>query len=123
MILGVLGTGVTFHLNSRLIADEGPTAAATVGYLLPVVSVVLGAVFLGERLGVRTVAGMAVVLVGVGLTRRRRPQGQPRRQPPGRQAESGPPDPAARSIRPDAHAEPKEATLLLQRSAICGRCR
>ena len=39
--LGVLGTGVTFYLNYRLIADEGPVTAATVGYLLPVVSVTL----------------------------------------------------------------------------------
>lgn len=69
VVLGVFGTGLTFHLNTRLIADEGPTAAATVGYLLPVVSVALGALVLGEEIGVRVVAGMAVVLVGVGLTR------------------------------------------------------
>ena len=68
-ILGVFGTGITFYLNYRLIADEGPTAAATVGYLLPVVSVALGALFLGEPLSLRVVGGMAVVLVAVGLTR------------------------------------------------------
>jgi len=38
--LGVLATGVTFHLTYRIIAAEGATNAATVGYLLPVVSVV-----------------------------------------------------------------------------------
>ncbi|MFH9551165.1 DMT family transporter [Streptomyces sp. NPDC051445] len=70
--LGVLGTGLTFYLNYRLIADEGPTAAATVGYLLPVVSVALGAVVLDEHIGARVLAGMAVVLLGVGLTRRSR---------------------------------------------------
>ncbi|GGQ44926.1 DMT family transporter [Streptomyces asoensis] len=70
LALGVLGTGVTFYLNYRLIADEGPTTAASVGYLLPVVSVALGAVVLDEHIGARVVAGMAVVLVGVGLTRR-----------------------------------------------------
>uniref|UniRef100_UPI0034DFE866 DMT family transporter n=1 Tax=Streptomyces flavofungini TaxID=68200 RepID=UPI0034DFE866 len=69
VVLGTLGTGITFHLNSRLIADEGPTAAATVGYLLPVVSVALGALVLGEEIGARVVMGMAVVLAGVGLTR------------------------------------------------------
>ncbi|MGW8888957.1 DMT family transporter [Streptomyces sp. NPDC055749] len=75
VVLGILGTGVTFHLNSRLIADEGPTAAATVGYLLPVVSVVLGAVVLDERLSARVIAGLAVVLIGVGLTRSHQPGG------------------------------------------------
>ncbi|MFE4969704.1 DMT family transporter [Streptomyces sp. NPDC056660] len=68
--LGVLATGVTFYLNYRLIADEGATSAATVGYLLPVVSVTLGALVLDEHIGLRVVAGMAVVLGGVALTRR-----------------------------------------------------
>ncbi|WP_329339884.1 DMT family transporter [Streptomyces sp. NBC_00663] len=67
--LGVLGTGVTFYLNYRLIADEGPTTAATVGYLLPVVSVALGALLLDEQVGLRVLTGMAVVLVGVAMTR------------------------------------------------------
>ena len=67
--LGILGTGVTFYLNYRLIADEGPTTAATVGYLLPVVSVTLGALFLDERVGSRVLIGMAIVLAGVALSR------------------------------------------------------
>ncbi|MEU9169222.1 DMT family transporter [Streptomyces sp. NPDC048420] len=66
--LGILGTGVTFYLNYRLIADEGPTTAATVGYLLPVVSVTLGAVLLDERVGLRVLMGMGIVLAGVALT-------------------------------------------------------
>ncbi|MFC8954902.1 DMT family transporter [Streptomyces sp. NPDC057101] len=71
VVLGIFATGLTFHLNYRMIADEGPTAAAAVGYLLPVVSVTLGALVLDEPLTARVMAGMAVVLVGVGLTRAR----------------------------------------------------
>jgi drug/metabolite transporter (DMT)-like permease len=52
-----------------MIAAEGATNAATVGYLLPVVSVALGAIVLGEPLSLRIVAGMAAVLTGVALTR------------------------------------------------------
>ena len=70
-VLGVFGTGITFYLNYRVIADEGPTAAATVGYLLPVVSVALGTLFLGEPLTPRVVGGMAIVLFAVALTRLR----------------------------------------------------
>ncbi|MGQ5262522.1 DMT family transporter [Micromonospora sp. ZYX-F-536] len=70
VILGVVATGATFHLTYRIIAAEGATNAATVGYLLPVVSVALGAIVLDEGLSPRIVAGMVVVLVGVGLTRR-----------------------------------------------------
>ncbi|OLR91134.1 DMT family transporter [Actinokineospora bangkokensis] len=68
-VLGVLGTGVAFAINLRLITDEGATQATTVGYLLPVVSVLLGALFLHEPLTTRVVAGMLVVLLGVGMTR------------------------------------------------------
>ncbi|GLZ30423.1 multidrug transporter [Lentzea sp. NBRC 105346] len=70
-ILGVFGTGIAFILNYRVIADEGATTATSVGYLLPVVSVLLGAAFLHEQLNLRVVAGMLVVLLGVALTRRR----------------------------------------------------
>jgi drug/metabolite transporter (DMT)-like permease len=73
-VLGVFGTGFAFALNYRIITDEGPTNAATVGYLLPVVSVLLGALFLDETLTPHVIAGMVVVLGGVGLTRVRRRQ-------------------------------------------------
>jgi drug/metabolite transporter (DMT)-like permease len=71
VVLGVLGTGLTFYLNFRIIADEGATSAATVGYLLPVVSVALGAAVLGEELSARIVLGMVVVLLGVAVTQAR----------------------------------------------------
>jgi drug/metabolite transporter (DMT)-like permease len=70
-ILGVFGTGVALVFNNRLIIDEGVTTATSVGYLLPVVSVLLGVFFLHEPLNVRIVAGMVVVLAGVALSRRR----------------------------------------------------
>ena len=70
-VLGVFGTGFAFLIQHAQIAKEGPTAASMVAYLLPVVSVLLGSLFLHETLSWREVAGMAVVLVGVGLTRRK----------------------------------------------------
>jgi len=84
VILGVVATGITFHLTYRIIAAEGATNAATVGYLLPVVSVALGAVVLDEVLSLRVIAGMVVVLAGVGLTRRHQrppPPAETRRLP------------------------------------------
>ncbi|MFG2501256.1 DMT family transporter [Streptomyces sp. NPDC048441] len=72
VVLGIFATGVTFHLTYRIIADEGATNAATVGYLLPVVSVALGAIVLDEAFSLRVALGMTVVLVGVGMTRRQK---------------------------------------------------
>ena len=71
-LLGVFSTGFAFALNHRLIADEGPTNASVAGYLLPVVSVLLGAIALHEVNTTRVILGMGVVLVGVALTRLRR---------------------------------------------------
>ncbi|MEV6204492.1 DMT family transporter [Streptomyces sp. NPDC051771] len=82
VILGVVATGVTFHLTYRTIAAEGATNTTAVGYLLPVVSVTLGVVVLDEEFGLRIALGMAVVLVGVGLVRRQaRPATQPAPRP------------------------------------------
>ena len=73
-LLGVFSTGFAFALNHRLIADEGATNAAVAGYLLPIVSVLLGAIALHEPITLRVIAGMVVVLLGVSMTRlRRRP--------------------------------------------------
>jgi len=84
VVLGVFGTGFAFALNYRVIADEGATQAATVGYLLPVVSVLLGALVLGEDLNPRVIAGMVVVLAGVAMTRiRRQPAADPEPVPAG----------------------------------------
>ncbi|MER7015750.1 DMT family transporter [Saccharopolyspora sp. NPDC000359] len=69
-VLGVFGTGLAFALNYRIISDEGATTASTVTYLMPIVSVLLGWWLLDEGLGLRILLGMAVVLIGVLLTRR-----------------------------------------------------
>jgi drug/metabolite transporter (DMT)-like permease len=72
-ILGALGTGTAYVLNYRLITDEGPTATSTVTYLLPVVAVVLGIVFLGEPAAAHLLIGTGIVLVGIALVQRRTP--------------------------------------------------
>ncbi|PRW61789.1 DMT family transporter [Actinopolyspora mortivallis] len=68
-VLGIFGTGFAFALHIRIISDEGATTASTVTYLMPVVSVVLGWLVLDERFGPRMVLGMAIVLLGVALSR------------------------------------------------------
>jgi drug/metabolite transporter (DMT)-like permease len=70
-VLGVVGTGFAYVLNYQIITSEGATVASTVTYLLPVVAIVLGVLVLGESITVITLAGIALVLAGVALTRRR----------------------------------------------------
>ena len=70
-ILGIVGTGLAYVLNYQIITSEGATAASTVTYLLPVVAIVLGVLVLGESITAMMLAGIALVLAGVALTRRR----------------------------------------------------
>lgn len=72
VVLGIFSTGIAFALNYLLISAEGAVVASTVGYLIPVVSVLMGTLFLSEALNLRVVAGMVVVLAGVALTRVRK---------------------------------------------------
>jgi drug/metabolite transporter (DMT)-like permease len=74
VMLGVGGTGLAYILSYRLLADEGAPAASTVTYLMPPVSVVLGALVLDEPLHRNLVLGAVVVLVGVALAQQPRVQ-------------------------------------------------
>ncbi len=69
-VLGIIGTGFAYVLNYQIITSEGATAAATVTYLLPVIAIVLGVLFLHENVTVTVLTGIALVLAGVALTRR-----------------------------------------------------
>jgi drug/metabolite transporter (DMT)-like permease len=70
-VLGIIGTGIAYVLNYQIITSEGATIASTVTYLLPVIAIVLGVLVLGESVTAMILAGIALVLVGVALTRRR----------------------------------------------------
>jgi drug/metabolite transporter (DMT)-like permease len=70
-VLGAVGTGFAYVLNYQIITSEGATIASTVSYLLPVVAIVLGVLVLSENVTATTLAGIALVLAGVALTRRR----------------------------------------------------
>ena len=66
-LLGLLGTGFAYTLSYRLIADVGPTRAAVVTYLIPVVAVTVGVVFLHERFSFRLVVGGVLTVGGIAL--------------------------------------------------------
>ena len=70
-VLGIVGTGFAYVLNYQIIASDGATVASTVTYLLPVVAIVLGVLVLNETVTVTMLAGIALVLAGVALTRQR----------------------------------------------------
>jgi drug/metabolite transporter (DMT)-like permease len=67
VLLGVLGTGLAFVLNTAVTAGLGATFASTVTYLSPLIGVVLGALVLGEQISVWSVVGGVIVVLGVAV--------------------------------------------------------
>jgi drug/metabolite transporter (DMT)-like permease len=71
LALGVFGTGLTFVLNYSLIRDVGATTTATVAYVMPIVSTLLGILALGEPLRWYEPLGAAIIVVGAILAQSR----------------------------------------------------
>jgi len=69
--VGVLGTGVAFVLMGRLVGRVGPTRASIVGYLIPVVALLLGVLLRNDEVGPVAIAGVGLVVAGAYLTSRR----------------------------------------------------
>ncbi|HVM04843.1 MAG TPA: EamA family transporter [Acidimicrobiales bacterium] len=70
-LLGAVGTGIAYVVNYRSIADVGSTRASLVTYLVPIVAVTVGVVFLHERFHVRLVVGGALTIAGMAMIQER----------------------------------------------------
>ncbi|HEY2078110.1 MAG TPA: DMT family transporter [Streptosporangiaceae bacterium] len=71
VLLGALGTGIAYLLNYGIIAAAGATIATTVGYVMPLVSILAGIALLGERLTWNEPVGAAVIVAGAALVQAR----------------------------------------------------
>lgn len=68
--LGVFGSGLAMIMYFYLIHELGPTRGSMVTYLFPLGGVLLGVVFLGERLTWQLVAGAALIVSGIVVVNR-----------------------------------------------------
>jgi drug/metabolite transporter (DMT)-like permease len=69
--LGALGTGLAFVLMGTLVSRVGSSRASFATYLIPVVALVLGAVFLDETVRALSIAGIVLVIAGAMMASRR----------------------------------------------------
>lgn len=69
-ILAVFCSAIAFLLLFALIAEIGPVRATAITYVNPAVAVIAGALVLGERITVWTIAGFALILLGSFLVTR-----------------------------------------------------
>jgi drug/metabolite transporter (DMT)-like permease len=71
--LGAVGTGLAFVLMGTLVSRVGSSRASFATYLIPVVALVLGAVFLDETVRALSILGIVLVIAGALLASRREP--------------------------------------------------
>jgi drug/metabolite transporter (DMT)-like permease len=63
----LFGSGLAFLIFFRLIGSWGATRTSTVAYLMPVVGIALGAIFLSEAITTNRLIGTVLVIGGVAL--------------------------------------------------------
>ena len=71
VVLGVVGTGLAFAFMASLVGRVGGPRASFVTYLIPVVSLILGAVFQSDTVAFIAVVGVVLVIGGAVLASRR----------------------------------------------------
>ena len=86
LVLGLVGTGFAYMLQFDVVRGAGPMIGSTITYLIPVVSVLLGVLVLGERLGRWQLVGFAIVLGAAYVINRRPASRQPATVPEREQA-------------------------------------
>lgn len=70
-ILGMVGTGISNIIFFKLIQISSPVFASSVTYIIPVVAIFLGTVFMEESMNVMQIFGAIVVLIGVYFSSRK----------------------------------------------------
>jgi drug/metabolite transporter (DMT)-like permease len=71
LFAGLVGTALSWSLWFALVSSGDAGRAASYIFFVPLVSLVIGAVFLHETLGPSLLAGAALVILGVYLVNRR----------------------------------------------------
>jgi drug/metabolite transporter (DMT)-like permease len=69
---GVFGTGLAYLLFFRVLALAGATRTMLITYVTPMAAILLGALFLGERLPLRAFVAMVLILLGMTVVGARR---------------------------------------------------
>lgn len=84
-MLALVSTSLGNIIFFRLIARTTPSIVSLNNYLIPAMGVIFGSLFLGEAIGPRELAAMALILAGIAVT-----TGSPFRRRPGPEAIPGP---------------------------------
>lgn len=69
ILLGVFASGIAYVWNAQVIAHFGSARGSSVSYLIPIVAIVSGFLFLDEKLTPHQLIGGIVILLGIWLSK------------------------------------------------------
>jgi drug/metabolite transporter (DMT)-like permease len=98
-LIGLLTTALATVAYFRLIRLAGAGFASMINYLIPVFALLVGWLFLDERLGASAFAGLALILTGLFIVQSQRPTRPSDVRPPSREPSRSPPPPGAPHAR------------------------
>ena len=71
LVLGILGSGFAYIWNFKILAAAGSAIASSVTFMTTIVAVIVGVLFLGEKISWNEPIGAVIVLLGVALAQGR----------------------------------------------------
>jgi drug/metabolite transporter (DMT)-like permease len=71
LILGIVGTGITYIMIQTLIKQSGAGVASDTTYVILFIAILLGIVVLGEKINIWQIIGSALILIGLVIINRK----------------------------------------------------
>ena len=71
LLLGIFPTAIATVIYFAIIARVGPSFLSQINYLIPVWAVLIGVVFLNEKIGINALVALAIILLGIAIAQRK----------------------------------------------------
>jgi len=71
VILGIFPTAFATIIYFAVIARVGPSFLSQINYLIPVWAVIIGVLFLNERIGMNAIIALIIILAGIAIAQRK----------------------------------------------------
>ncbi len=70
-LLGIFPTALATIIYFAVIARVGPSFLSQINYLIPVWAVMIGVVFLNEKIGINAIIALIIILLGIAIAQRK----------------------------------------------------
>ena len=71
LLLGIFPTALATIIYFAVIARVGPSFLSQINYLIPVWAVIIGVMFLNEKIGVNAIIALIIILLGIAIAQRK----------------------------------------------------